>query len=148
VDDSQRNKVLGEVEVMHLPGRRGPAAHTGVWYYVAPKFSRNQEVAKTYVKAATSLEAQLEAQLKVNMPPTRATVYANAEERKRNRPADSYAKIVEAGTPACTSPTWTAAQPQLNEIIARYLQDAISVEEAVKQMHKVLVEISKREGLI
>ncbi len=82
------------------------------------------------------------------MPPSRATVYANPEVRKRNRLADSYAKIVEAGTPARTSPIWVAAQPRLNEVIARYFQDAITAEEAVKQMHSILVEVSKREGLI
>jgi len=148
VDDPQRSKVAGKVEVMPLPGKKGPVAHTGVWYYVVPKFSKNQEAAKAFVKAATSYEAQLKAQLEVGMPPTRATVYANPEVRKRNRLADSYAKIVEAGTPARTSPIWTAAQPRLNEVIARYFQDAITAEEAVKQMHSILVELSKRENLI
>jgi len=148
VDNPQRSKVVGKVEVMPLPGRKGPVAHTGVWYYVVPKFSRNQEAAKAYVRAATSLEAQLKAQLEVNMPPTRATVFADAEVRRRNRLADSYAKIIEAGTPARTSPIWTAAQPRLNEVIARYFQDGITAEEAVKQMHSILVEVSKREGLI
>jgi len=148
VDDPQRSKVVGRVEVMPVPGRRGPVSHTGIWHYVVPKFSKNQEAAKAYVKAATSPEGQLKAQLVINMPPTRATIFNNAEVRKRNRLADSYAKILEAGTPARTSPIWTAAQPRLNEIIARYFQDALSAEEAVKQMHNVLVEISKREGLI
>lgn len=148
VDNTQRSKVAGKVEVMPLPGKKGPVAHTGVWYYVVPKFSKNQEAAKAFVKAATSYEAQLKAQLEVGMPPTRATVYANPEVRKRNRLADSYAKIVEAGTPARTSPIWTAAQPRLNEVIARYFQDAITAEEAVKQMHSILVELSKRENLI
>jgi len=148
VDDPQRSKVAGKVEVMPLPGRKGLVAHTGVWYYVVPKFSKNQEAAKAFVKAVTSYEAQLKAQLEVGMPPTRATVYADPEVRKRNRLADSYAKIVEAGTPARTSPIWTAAQPRLNEVIARYFQDAVTAEEAVKQMHSILVEVSKREGLI
>jgi len=148
VDDPQRSKVVGKVEVMPLPGKKGPVSHTGVWYYVVPKFSKNQETAKAFVKAATSYEAQLKAQLEVGMPPSRATVYANPEVRKRNRLADSYAKIVEAGTPARTSPIWVAAQPRLNEVIARYFQDAITAEEAVKQMHSILVEVSKREGLI
>lgn len=148
VDDPQRSKVAGKVEVMPLPGRKGPVAHTGVWYYVVPKFSRNQETAKAYVRAATSHEAQLKAQLEVGMPPTRATVFADAEVRRRNRLADSYAKIIEAGTPARTSPIWTAAQPRLNEVIARYFQDAVTAEEAVKQMHSILVEVSKKEGLI
>ncbi|AKT34072.1 carbohydrate ABC transporter substrate-binding protein, CUT1 family [Pyrobaculum sp. WP30] len=148
VDDPQRSKVVGKVEVMPLPGRKGPVAHTGVWYYVVPKFSKNQETAKAFVKAVTSHEAQLKAQLVVNMPPTRATVFADAEVRRRNRLADSYAKIIEAGTPARTSPIWTAAQPRLNEVIARYFQDAVTAEEAVKQMHSILVEVSKKEGLI
>jgi multiple sugar transport system substrate-binding protein len=147
VDDPQRSKVAGKVEVMPLPGRKGPVAHTGVWYYVVPKFSRNQEAAKAFVKAATSYEAQLKAQLEVGMPPTRATVYTDPEVRRRNRLADSYAKIVEAGTPART-PIWTAAQPRLNEVIAWYFQDAVTAEEAVKQMHSTLVEVSKKEGLI
>ena len=148
VDDPQRSKVVGKVEVMPLPGRKGPVAHTGVWYYVVPKFSRNQATAKAFVKAATSHEAQLKAQLEVGMPPTRATVFADTEVRRRNRLADSYAKIIEAGTPARTSPIWTAAQPRLNEVIARYFQDAVTAEEAVKQMHSILVEVSKKEGLI
>jgi len=148
VDDPQRSKVAGKVEVMPLPGRKGPVAHTGVWYYVVPKFSKNQEAAKAFVKAVTSYEAQLKAQLEVGMPPTRATIFADAEVRRRNRLADSYAKIVEAGTPARTSPIWTAAQPRLNEVIARYFQDAVTAEEAVKQMHSILVDVSKKEGLI
>jgi len=146
VDDPQRSKVAGKVEVMPLPGK-GPVAHTGVWYYVVPKFSKNQEAAKAFVKAVTSYETQLKAQLEVGMPPTRATVYTDPEVRRRNRLADSYAKIVEAGTPART-PIWTAAQPRLNEVIAWYFQDAVTAEEAVKQMHSTLVEVSKKEGLI
>jgi hypothetical protein len=55
---------------------------------------------------------------------------------------------VEAGTPARTSPIWTAAQPRLNEVIAWYFQDAVTAEEAVKQMHSILVEVSKKEELI
>jgi multiple sugar transport system substrate-binding protein len=148
VDDPQRSKVVSKVEVIPLPGRKGPVTHTGVWYYVVPKFSKNQEAAKAFVKAVTSYEAQLKAQLEVGMPPTRATVYADPGVRKRNRLADSYAKIVEAGTPARTSPIWTAAQPRLNEVIARYFQDAVTAEAAVKQMHSILVEVSKKEGLI
>jgi multiple sugar transport system substrate-binding protein len=148
VDNPQRSKVVGKVEVMPLPGRKGPVTLSGVWYYIVPKFSRNQETAKAYVRVATSYEGQLKAHLEVGMPLTRVTVYADPEVRKRNRLADSYAKVAEAGTPARTSPIWVAAQPRLNEVVARYFQDAITAEEAVKQMHSILVELSKREGLI
>jgi multiple sugar transport system substrate-binding protein len=148
VDDPQRSKVVGLVEVMPLPGRRGPVSHTGVWHYVVPKSSQNKELARQFVKLATSYDAQLKAQLEVGMPPTRATVYQNPEVKKRNRLAEAYYKIVEAGTPARTSPIWPQVQRPLNEIIAKYFMDQITAEAAVKEMHKILVEKSKEAGLI
>lgn len=148
VDNPERSKVVGKVEIMPLPGKKGPVSHTGVWHYVVPKFSRSKELAMQFVRLATSYEAQLSAHLETSMPPTRYTVYQAPEVKQRNRLAEAYVKVMEAGTPARTSPIWPSVSRPLNEVLAKYLNGSLTEEEAVKQMHRILVEESRKRGLI
>lgn len=147
-DVPERSKIVGKMEVMPLPGKRGAVAQTGVWYYVVPKYSQNKELAKEYVRLATSFEGQLYAHLNAQMPPTRYTVYQDSKAREMNRLADSYLKLLEAATPARTSPAYMDAESALNTTVSKYLNDQITAEEAVRQMQKILVEASKKRGLI
>ncbi|AFA39976.1 ABC-type sugar transport system, periplasmic component [Pyrobaculum oguniense TE7] len=148
VDNPERSRVVGKVEIMPLPGKKGPVSNTGIWCYVVPKFSERKELAKQFVRLATSYEGQLKAHLETSMPPTRFTVYQSTEVRQRNRLAEAYVKVMEAGIPARTSPIWPSVSRPLNEVIARFLNDSLTAEDAVKQMHKILVDESKRRGLI
>ncbi len=78
VDNPSRSKVVGQIYFMPMPGKRR-VSQTGVWYYAVPVYSKNKELAKDYIKVATSYEAQKYAHLKAGLPSTRINVYEDPE---------------------------------------------------------------------
>lgn len=147
-DVPERSRIVGKMEVMPLPGRKGPVAQTGVWYYVVPKYSQNRELAKEYVRLATSFEGQLYAHLNAQMPPSRYTVFQDPKVKEKNRLAEAYYRLLEVATPARTSPAYMDAESALNTAVSKFLNDQLTAEETVKQMQRILVDASKKRGLI
>jgi multiple sugar transport system substrate-binding protein len=147
VDDPSRSKVVGQIYFMPMPGKR-PGSQTGVWYYTVPVYSRNKELAKDYVKVATSYEAQKYAHLKVGLPPTRTNVYEDPEVQQKSRLAKMFAEIAKVGMPAFTSPIIMKVGPHIESIVKKVVLGELTPEAAVAQMQKLLVEESKKAGLL
>lgn len=47
-----------------------------------------------------------------------------------------------------SSPIWPSVSRPQNEVLAKYLNDSLTEEEAVKQMHRILAEESRKRGFI
>jgi len=147
VDDPSRSKVVGQIYFMPMPGKR-PGSQTGVWYYTVPVFSRNKELAKDYVKVATSYEAQKYAYLKVGLPVTRINIYEEPEVQQKSRLAKMFAEVAKVGVPARTSPIYIKLDRELHSIVNKVVLGELTPEAAAAQMQKLLVEESKRAGLL
>jgi len=147
VDDPSRSKVVGQIYFMPMPGKR-PVSQTGVWYYTVPVYSRNKELAKDYIKVATSYEAQKYAHLKVGLPPTRTNVYEDPEVQQKSRLAKMSAEVTKAGVPARTNPIYIKLSSELDSIFIKAVLGELTPEAAVAQMQKRLMEESKKAGLL
>jgi multiple sugar transport system substrate-binding protein len=147
VDDPSRSKVVGQIYFMPTPGKR-PVSQTGVWYYTVPVFSRNKELAKDYVKVATSYEAQKYAYLKVGLPVTRINIYEEPEVQQKSRLAKMFAEVAKVGVPARTSPIYIKLDRDLVSIVNKVVLGELTPEAAVAQMQKLLMEESKKAGLL
>ncbi len=147
VDDPSRSKVVGQIYFMPMPGKR-PGSQTGVWYYTVPVYSRNKELAKDYVKVATSYEAQKYAYLKVGLPVTRINIYEEPEVQQRSRLAKMFAEVAKVSVPARTSPIYIKLDRELHSIVNKVVLGELTPEAAAAQMQKLLVEESKRAGLL
>jgi multiple sugar transport system substrate-binding protein len=147
VDDPSRSKVVGQIYFMPTPGKR-PGSQTGVWYYTVPVFSRNKELAKDYIKVATSYEAQKYAYLKVGLPVTRINIYEEPEVQQKSRLAKMFAEVAKVGMPARTSPIYIKLDRELHSIVNKAVLGELTPEAAAAQMQKLLMEESKKAGLL
>jgi len=147
VDDPRRSKVVGQIYLIPAPGKR-PVSVTGVWYYAVPVYSWNKELAKDYIKVATSYEAQKYAHLKVGLPPTRTNVYEDPEVRQKSRLAKMFTEVTKVGVPARTSPIFIKLSSELDSIFIKAVLGELTPEAAVAQMQKRLMEESKKAGLL
>ena len=147
VDDPRRSKVVGQIYFMPMPGKR-PVSQTGVWYYAVPVYSRNKELAKDYVKVATSYEAQKYAHLNAGLPPTRINVYEDPEVQQKSRLAKTFVELAKVGMPARTSPIYIKLDKDLISIVNKAVLGELTPEAAAAQMQKLLMEESKRAGLL
>ncbi|MFZ8838476.1 MAG: extracellular solute-binding protein [Pyrobaculum sp.] len=147
VDDPSRSKVVGQIYFMPMPGKR-PVSQTGVWCYAVPVYSRNKELAKDYIKVATSYEAQKYAHLKVGLPPTRTNVYEDPEVKQKSRLAKMSAEVTKAGVPARTNPIYIKLSSELDSIFIKVVLGELTPEAAAAQMQKRLMEESKKAGLL
>jgi multiple sugar transport system substrate-binding protein len=130
-----------------MPGKRW-VSQTGVWYYAVPVFSRNKELAKDYIKVATSYEAQKYAHLNAGLPPTRTNVYEDPEVQQRSRLAKMSAEVTKAGVPARTNPIYIKLSSELDSIFIKAVLGELTPEAAAAQMQKRLMEESKKAGLL
>jgi multiple sugar transport system substrate-binding protein len=147
VDDPSRSKVVGQIYFMPMPGKRR-VSQTGVWYYAVPVFSRNKELAKDYIKVATSYEAQKYAYLKVGLPVTRINIYEEPEVQQKSRLAKMFAEVAKVGMPARTSPIYIKLDRELHSIVNKAVLGELTPEAAAAQMQKLLMEESKKAGLL
>ena len=147
VDDPNRSKVVGQLYLIPVPGKRR-VSQTGVWYYTVPVFSRNKELAKDYIKVATSYEAQKYAYLKAGLPPTRINVYEDPEVQQKSRLAKMFAELAKVGMPARTSPIFIKVVSVFNSTVNKVVLGELTPEAAAAQMQKLLMEESKKAGLL
>jgi multiple sugar transport system substrate-binding protein len=147
VDDPSRSKVVGQLYLIPAPGKRRVSL-TGVWYYTVPVYSRNKELAKDYIKVATSYEAQKYAHLKVGLPPTRTNVYEDPEVQQKSRLAKTFAEIAKVGMPVFTSPIIMKLAAYIETIAKKVVLGELTPEAAAAQMQKMLMEESKKAGLL
>jgi multiple sugar transport system substrate-binding protein len=140
VDNPSRSKVVGQIYFMPMPGKRR-VSQTGVWYYTVPVYGRNRELVKDYIKVAVSYEAQKYAYLKAGLPPTRINVYEDPEVQQRSR-------LAKAGVPARTSPIYMKLKSDLNSIVNKVVLGQLTPEATAAQMQKLLMEESKKAGLL
>jgi multiple sugar transport system substrate-binding protein len=147
VDDPNRSKVVGQIYLVPMPGKRR-VSQTAVWYYTIPVYSRNKELAKDYIKVATSYEAQKYAHLKAGLPPTRTNVYEDPEVQQRSRLAKMSAELAKVGVPARTSPIYMKLNSDLITIVHKVVLGQLTPEAAAAQMQKMLMEESKKAGLL
>jgi multiple sugar transport system substrate-binding protein len=147
VDNPNRSKVVGQIHYIPMPGKRR-VTQTGVWYYAVPVYSRNKELAKDYIKVATSYEAQKYAYLKAGLPPTRINVYEDPEVQQKSRLAKTFVELAKVGMPARTSPIYIKLDKDLISIVNKAVLGELTPEAAAAQMQKLLVEESKKAGLL
>ncbi|WP_299435851.1 extracellular solute-binding protein [uncultured Rhodospira sp.] len=80
LDDPEKSKVVGQIEIMAAPGQvQGPAPMLGTWLVAVPADAPNPERGKDFIAFLTSPEVQKVLALEVGTPPTRASVYRDAE---------------------------------------------------------------------
>jgi multiple sugar transport system substrate-binding protein len=122
LDDAEKSKVPGKIEIMPAPGETaGPAPMLGSWLVAVPADSKNQAKAREFVDFLTSAEMQKKLALEAGSPPTRASVYQDAEFLAKYRWYKAQLAALEASQPRPRIAEWG----KVEAILGDYLQLAL-----------------------
>ncbi|MEZ0345368.1 MAG: extracellular solute-binding protein [Infirmifilum sp.] len=143
VDDPQKSKVVGQIEVMPYPKQKVFfGVQSGVWYYGVSAFSTNPDTAMEYTRVATSFDAQKRAALEAGLPPTRLSVFNDPDYRSKFRLADSWRKLLEVVKPVRTNPLWGSMSVNVGNYLYMGLIGQLSVEEAIQKAYQEMVRVT------
>lgn len=80
LNDPAKSKVVGQVKVMaHPSGVKPSAPMLGIWHVALPVAGKNQDAAFQFLQFLTSAPTQKLMAMKAGLPPSRASVYSDAE---------------------------------------------------------------------
>ena len=136
LDDPGVSTVPGLIEVVAAPGEvEGPAPMLGTWLLAVPADAENPSLARAFIDFVTSAENQRELALAVGTPPTRMSVYGDADvvERYRWYPAQLDALLNARPRPRITQ--WSRVETTLGDYLQLALIGEMTPEDALAEAH-------------
>ncbi|WP_116138349.1 ABC transporter substrate-binding protein [Trinickia diaoshuihuensis] len=122
LDDPAQSRVVGQVALQAPPGQvKGPAPMLGIWQMGVPKDAPHAKLAMQFLAYLTSPAEQTQL-AKLGIPPTRKSVFANAELFKQFRWYPDQLKALEAGRARPRVKNWQ----QVEAILGESLQLAVT----------------------
>ena len=138
LDDPAKSKVPGKIEIMAAPGQvQGPAPMLGAWLLGVPADAKNPERGRDFIDFLTSAEVQKKLTLELGTPPTRASVYEDADVIAKYRWYPAQVKALQNAQPRPRITQWS----EVEAIMGDYLQLALIGEMDPK---KALMEANKK----
>jgi multiple sugar transport system substrate-binding protein len=142
LDNAEKSKVVGQVEVTVHPGQKTSAAPLiGIWHLAIPQASKRKDVALDFLQFVSSKDMQKRLALEVGLPPTRASVYTDPEVVAKYRWYPAQLKALEAARVRPRLAQW----PEMEGKIGAYLNLALigdkTPEQAMKELQAELVDI-------
>ena len=143
LDDPEKSRVPGQIEVIAAPGQNvGSSPMLGSWLLAVPVDAPNPERGRAFIDFVTSAKFQKKLALEIGQPPTRASVYNDADVVAKYRWYPNQLAALERATPRPRITQWS----KVETILGDYLQLAligelspeIALEEADVQIAKAL----------
>lgn len=143
LDDPEKSRVPGMIEVIAAPGQNvGSSPMLGSWLLAVPADAPNPERGRAFIDFITSAEFQKQLALEIGQPPTRASVYNDADVVAKYRWYPNQLAALENATPRPRIMQWS----RVETILGDYLQLAligelspeVALEEADAQIAKAL----------
>jgi multiple sugar transport system substrate-binding protein len=143
LDDPEKSRVPGKIEVIAAPGQIvGSSPMLGSWLLAVPADAPNPERGRAFIDFITSAEFQKQLALDIGQPPTRASVYKDADVITKYRWYPNQLAALESATARPRITQWS----QVETILGDYLQLAligdlppeVALEEANAQIAKAL----------
>ena len=143
LDDPDKSRVPGKIEVVAAPGQNvGSSPMLGSWLLAVPADAPNPERGREFIDFITSAEIQKKLALEIGQPPTRASVYKDADVVAKYRWYPNQLAALENATPRPRIKQWN----KVETILGDYLQLAligelspeVALEEADAQIAKAL----------
>ena len=142
LDNAEKSKVVGQVEVTVHPGQKTSAAPLiGIWHLAIPQASKRKDVALDFLQFVSSKDMQKKLALEVGLPPTRASVYTDPEVVAKYRWYPAQLKALEVARVRPRLTQW----PEMEGKIGAYLNLALigdkTPEQAMKELQAELVDV-------
>ncbi len=132
MDDPARSKVVGRIEFGRMPSaRKAGAPALGAWLLAIPSASRNQELALEFLLWVTAPGPMKQAALRGN-PPTRRSVFADPELRRRFRGFPAQQISIETARPRPRTPHWNELENAFGIYLSQANAGGVTAEEALR----------------
>ncbi|HVF48907.1 MAG TPA: ABC transporter substrate-binding protein [Pyrinomonadaceae bacterium] len=143
--DPARSKVTGRMEFTTLPGAGGQAgrAEIGNWLIAIPRDSKNVEAAFDFLLWATSAEQLKRSALRGN-PPTRRSVFLDAELLAKFPSYPAQLRSLETSKPRPRTPLWNEIENTFGIFLSKANSGELTPEEAMNQANDEILKILER----
>jgi len=144
VDDPTKSRVVGKIAFGQIPGEKVPGrAEIGNWLLAIPRGSRNVEQAFDFLLWATSAEQMKISALRGN-PPTRWSIFADAELQKKYRSYPAQLESLQNSRPRPRTPLWNEIENAFGVYLSKANSGELGAEEALSRANREIAEILKR----
>lgn len=138
LDDPAKSKVPGKIEIIAAPGQvQGPAPMLGTWLLGIPADAKNPKRGRDFIDFLTSAKVQKKLALELGTPPTRASVYKDADVIAKYRWYPAQVEALQNAQPRPRITQWS----EVETIMGDYLQLALIGEMDPK---KALMEANQK----
>ncbi len=157
--DPAKSKVVGKMAFTTMPSKAGLAviytgsgahgddkagrAEIGNWLVAIPKGSHNQEAAFDFISWATAPE-QMKKSALIGNPPTRRSVFNDAELIAKFPSYPAQLKSLETAKPRPRTPLWNEIENVFGIYLSRANSGELSAEEAMNQANAEITRIVER----
>ncbi len=144
MDDPTKSRVAGKIAFAAMPGER-VAGHSamGNWVLGIPAASKNIEGAFTFVRWATDAP-QMRKAAELGNPPTRRSVFQDAELVRRFRAFPVQWQALETARPRPRTPSWNEIENVFGVYISKANAGSATVAEALARAQAEIGEIQRR----
>ena len=142
--DPAKSKVIGKMEFATLPGGRLPGrAEIGNWLISIPRDAANKEAAFDFLLWATAPEQMKRSALRGN-PPTRRSLFNDAELRARFPSYPAQLRSLESSKPRPRTPLWNEIENAFGIFLSKANSGELSPEDAMNQANAEIARIIER----
>ncbi|HEX5706499.1 MAG TPA: ABC transporter substrate-binding protein [Pyrinomonadaceae bacterium] len=142
--DESKSRVVGKIGITTLPGaRREGRAEIGNWLISIPRDSTNAEAAFDFLLWATSSEQLKRSALRGN-PPTRKSVFADAELIAKFPSYPAQLRSLESSRPRPRTPLWNEIENAFGIYLSKANAGELTPEDAMNQANAKIAEIVAR----
>lgn len=144
INDPAKSKVIGKMEFTVMPGAAKPGrAEIGNWLISIPRAAKDADAAFDFLIWATSAEQMKRSALRGN-PPTRKSVFTDAELLARFPAYPAQLRSLENSRPRPRTPQWNEIENAFGIYLSKANSGELSPEDAMNQANAKIAEIIER----
>lgn len=147
MDDPSKSRVAGKIAFAPMPGEREPGRSAlGNWLLGIPAGSKNIDAAFAFLRWSTDA-AQMRKAAERGCPPTRRSVFQDAELVRHFRAFPVQLRALETGRPRPRTPHWNEIENAFGIYISKANAGSAPVAEALARAQAEIAGIQKRAQL-
>jgi multiple sugar transport system substrate-binding protein len=144
MDDPAKSRVVGKIAFAPVPGEREPGRSAlGNWLLGIPSGSKNIDAAFAFLRWATDA-TQMRKAAERGCPPTRRSVFQDAELVRRFRAFPVQLQALETARPRPRTPHWNEIENVFGVYISKANAGSSSVAEALARAQAEIAAIQQR----
>jgi multiple sugar transport system substrate-binding protein len=143
MDDPSKSKVVGKIDFSTMPGEREKGvSELGAWLIAVPAGSHHADDAFAFLDWATEPAQMKQAALRGN-PPTRRSVFQDAELVAKFRAFPAQLASLETARPRPRTPRWNEIENLFGTYLSKANAGAMDPAEAIHRAAEAIREVQK-----